>query len=140
MKQRIICKALAVAVIVLFLGLGNNSVKANNLVDDDLEVIISAGFYGKDIGTCLKIDVINNKEDDITVFYSFTSNYLIGILRSGTNGWNSTYNEIGNYTSFILKYFLGFGIDLFSVSVEWENKSVTRNGIWIGVRCCILFK
>ena len=136
----LIKRILTLSVILLFIGVGINPAKANNLVNDDLEVKIYAGHYGLNIGTFLRIDVINNKEENVTVFYNFTSNYLIGILRSGTNGWSSTYNETGNYTSLFFKYFLGFGIDLFSVSVEWEDKSVTRNGLWIGVRCCILFK
>jgi len=133
-------KLLAVGVIVLFLGMTISSSPQASNVNDDVEIIISAGRYGLDIGTHLKVDIINNDDENITVFYSLSSNYLFTNLRDGTINYNSTYEGIGNYSSFYFKYFLGFGIDLFSITVECENNSVTRNGIWIGVRFCILFK
>jgi len=120
----------------------NNKADSKDIDGDtnnDIEIIISAGHYGLDIGTFLKIDVINNKDKNITIFYHFSSNYLFTNFRDGTFSWNSTHKGIGNYSSYIIKYFLGFGIDLFSITVECENNSVTRNGIWICVRFCILF-
>ena len=133
-------KIIALDIMLLFLGMTISSSPQASNVDDDVEIIISAGHYGLDIGTHLKVDIINNKDENITVFYSLSSNYLFTNLRDGTINYNSTYEGIGNYSSFYFKYFLGFGIDLFSIIVECENNSVTRNGIWIGVRFCILFK
>jgi len=132
-------KLLVIGVIFLFMVMTVSSSTQASKVNDDVEIKISAGRFGLNIGTHLRVDIINNDDENITVFYSLSSNYLFTNLRDETINYNSTYEGIGNYSSFYFKYFLGFGIDLFSITVECEDTSVTRNGIWIGIRLCILF-
>jgi len=132
-------KLLVIGVIFLFMVMTVSSSTQASKVNDDVEIKISAGRFGLNIGTHLRVDIINNDDENITVFYSLSSNYLFTNLRDETINYNSTYEGIGNYSSFYFKYFLGFGIDLFSITAECEDTSVTRNGIWIGIRLCILF-
>ena len=133
-------KILAICIILLFIGTTiSPSTEASN-INDDVEIKISAGRFGLNIGTELRVDVIINKNENVTVFYNMSSNYLFTNFRDGTISHKSTYEGKGNYSSIYFKYFLGFGIDLFSITVECEDTSVTRNGIWIGIRLCILFK
>ena len=133
-------KILTFSILLLFILMTVSSTVEASTSNDDVEIKITAGHYGLDIGTCLTIDVTINTNETITIFYNFTSDYVFTNLRDGTNTIKSTYEEKGNYSSFYFKYFLGFGIDLFSITVKCEDISVTRNGIWIGVRLCILFK
>lgn len=133
-------KILTFGIMLMFLLMTMSSPAEESTLNDDIEIKIYTGPFGLNIGMFLIIEINLHKNENITGFLNYSQNFLFTNFREGTFTHKFTYEGKGNYTNIIGKYFLGFGIDLFSISVEYENNSVTRNGVWIGVRLCILFK
>ncbi len=106
---------------------------------DDVEINISTGFSGKDIGLGFAIDMLNHKTEDVTVFFNVTFDYLFMNDLDFSHGWTETVPAEMPY-SFHLSSFVCApdGIKFVSITAEAEDTKVTRSGLSIR-RIVILF-
>jgi len=127
-------KLLAVGVIALFIGMSISSSAETSTLNDDVDFVISAGFNGNDIGLGVTIDMVNNKNESITVFVNLSFDFVFLDFRDGNLSWIHTLE-----TKCWLHFGFGYGISLFSITIEGGNTTVTREGITI-YKLLILFK
>ena len=69
MNRKIVTRILIAILLILIIILPYNSIAK---INDDVEISISAGHLGKNIGLGVSIDVINYKENEIIVNCSYT--------------------------------------------------------------------
>jgi len=126
-------KLIGIIVCMLLLLPMLSSAEASNL-NDDVEIVISAGFFGKDIGLGVTIDMVNNKNVSVTVFVNLSFDFLFLDFRDTNTSWVQTIES-----KCWLHFGFGYRISLFSITVEGGNTTVTRDGIII-YKLLILFK
>lgn len=129
MKKKIV----GIFVFILFLIATLSSTEASDL-NDDVDINIYAGMFGLDIGRGVTADVVNNKNESVTVFINFSFDFLFLDFRGNNISQNITIQEW-------CKCHFGFryGISLFSITIEGGSTTVTRDGIIIN-NFVILFK
>ena len=138
--RKIIGFSICMLLITLVLPSSIADVESITKSEDDVEIDMSAGFRGKNIGYGITVDMLNHKTEDVTVFFNLTLNYLI---RNGLD-----INSKFNYTispDIPVSYNVGLvpcypdGIKFVSITVEAEGITVTRSGLSIR-NFVILFK
>lgn len=97
---------------------------------DDIEISISAGFHGRDIGLGFTIEILNHKTEDETVFINITVDYLIINKFDFTYGFNLTASP--EAPCFI--YFSSFvgaldGIKFISITAESGDTIISKSGL-----------
>jgi hypothetical protein len=108
--------------------------------EDDVELDISAGFRGKDIGIGFAVYLLNHKTENVTVFFNVTFNYLFMKGWDFSDGWKETLSpELPYYGHISCALCIPDGMKFVSITVEVEGKVLTRNGFSIG-NLLILFK
>lgn len=129
MKKKIV----GIFVFMLFLITTLSSTEASNL-NDDVDIDIYAGMFGLDIGRGVTVDMVNNKNESITISINFSFDFLFLDFRNTNISRNITIQEWCKY-----HFGFGYGISLFSITVEGGSTTVTRDGIIIN-NFVILFK
>ena len=128
-------KTLVVGVIVLFIGVGNQS--AIGIIQqeeeiNDVEIEIYAGqFLKKDIGFGISIYVTNHKTENITLNIKKEYDFIFGDNRDKIFEWNSTIRiHSVNFREIFIPV-VQLGIKYITITVNAEGKIVTRSGISI---------
>ena len=104
-------------------------------LNDDLNITISAGYFGRDIGRGVTVDIVNNNiNESVTVFVNLSFDFLFIDSRDTNTSWVEIIES-----KCWLHFGFGYGISLFSITVEGGNTTVTRDGIII-YKLLILFK
>jgi hypothetical protein len=122
-------KLLVVGVIVLFLGLAcAPSINANvSKSDEPIKINISAGYFGRDIGRGVTVEIVNeNINESETVFVNLSFDSLFINSRDTNTSWIATFENC-----YWLHLGLGFRISQFYIKVEVGNTTVLRDGIII---------
>ena len=126
-------KLIGIIVCMLLLLPMLSSAEASNL-NDDVEIVISAGYFGRDIGRGVTIDMVNNKNVSVAVFVNLSFDFLFLNFRDTNTSWIQIIES-----KRWLHFGFGYRISLFSITVEGGNTTVTRDGIII-YKLLILFK
>jgi hypothetical protein len=109
-----------------------NNLKTSNKADDEVEIDISAGFHGKDFGFSIAVDILNNKNEDVEVTHFLTLDYLLRDHLNENLEFNITVPPDMPYFHHISPVICyPDGVKFFSITVESEDKSVTRSGLSI---------
>ncbi len=130
----VLYKTLVVGVIVLFIGVGNQS--AIGIIQqeeiNDVEIEIYAGqFLKKDIGFGISIYVTNHKTENITLNIKKEYDFIFRDYRDKVFEFNSTIRIHSLNFREIFIPVVQFGIKYITITVNAEGKIVTRSGISI---------
>jgi hypothetical protein len=139
MKRKIF--VIGICTLFIVLGIPSSIANAESLVttEDDIEINISAGFRGKDIGIGFTVNLLNHKTENVTVFFNVTFDYIF-MKYYFSDEWNDTLPSELPYTAHIgCSLCILEGLKLVSITVEVEDIKITRNGFSIG-NLLILFK
>ena len=135
-------KIIALGIMLLFLGMTISSTAEESTLNDDIEIKIVAGYFGffkLDIGHGLRIWIKNPNGENVTFFFNMTFDYLFLKFRNHEWRGNDTFNDTLYGGLFFFLFPGNVQISLFSITVECEGNTVTREGIWIG-NFVILYK
>ncbi|UCF13005.1 MAG: hypothetical protein JSW06_01795 [Thermoplasmatales archaeon] len=138
--KKIIGFSICMLLITLVLPTSIAEVESFKTYKDEVELNITAGWRGKDIGFLIAINVLNHKTENVTVFINVTFDYLIQNVLDGTRRTDTTaLPEIPHscHISPVICY--PDGIKFISITAEHEDKIVTRKGLSIR-NLVILFK
>jgi len=119
---------------LLFLGMTISSTSVASPLEDDLDVKISASILGTDIGFRIRVEIRNNRNENITVYYNKTVDTLF--LNKPDFNHSQKINLNG---TIVIKTLLGFKLSRFIISVEGGNTKVMREGLKL-FRLYIFFK
>jgi hypothetical protein len=132
MKQRIICKALAVAVILLFIGFGVQPAIATS--QDDIKIYASAGIYrnrwGR-FGLGWVLMILNHGNE--TIFGECEIKYYTLSLDEIRN--ETGHFSVGPFMGLVYEQinFIDFPpINYINITVEAGGYNISRSGIEIG--------
>ncbi len=130
----VLYKTLVVGVIVLFIGVGNQS--AIGIIQqeeiNDVEIEIYAGqFLKKDIGFGISIYVTNHKTENITLNIKKEYDFIFRDYRDKVFEFNSTIRIHSLNFREIFIPVVQLGIKYITITVNAEGKIVTRSGISI---------
>ena len=128
-------KIIALGIMLLFLGMTISSPAEESTLNGDLDITISAGYFGRDIGRGVTVDIVNNNiNESVTVFVNLSFDFLFIDSRDTNTSWVEIIES-----KCWLHFGFGYGISIFSITVEGGNTTVTRDGIII-YKLLILFK
>jgi hypothetical protein len=99
------------------------------MFDTDVDIKISAGRFGFDVGLFVWIDIVNYRDENVTVFCNKTWDFLI---LNEFDGFDSSEYIVYPFEKFWIRIGVGGLLVRYSITVECGNASVTRNGICIG--------
>lgn len=130
--KKIIGFGICMLLITLVLPTTTADVESLITSEDDVEINISAGFRGKDIGFTIAVDILNHKTEDVNVIFNLTFDYLIQNALDGTYELNYTVQpELPCYAHISPVICYPDGIKFISITVEAEGTMVSRNGFSI---------
>jgi len=97
---------------------------------DDVEIIIYAGHFGKDIGFGISIDILNHKNEDVICCFNTTFDFIFRDHWDFTREWNIT---VPPEIPWQVRHSTGMkGIKHISITTEAEGTIASRSGISIG--------
>ncbi len=140
MKRKILILAICTLLITLVLPTSIADEEPIATTEDDVEISITAGFFGKDIGFGITVDMLNHKTEEVNVFFNLTLDYIIPNFLDTTSKFNYTIPP-----DIPMTYNVGLvpcypdGIKFVSITVEAENTKASRKGFSIR-NFVILFK
>ncbi len=137
--KKIIGFGICMLLITLVLPTSTADVKSLTTFEDEVEIRITAGWRGKDIGFGFAVYLLNHKTKNVTVIFNVTFDYLFMNDWDFSDKWNDTLPPELPYTAHIsCAPCIPDGIKFVSITIEVEDTIVTRKGLSIG-RLVILF-
>jgi len=108
--------------------------------EDDVEISITAGFRGKDFGLGVCVETLNHKTENVTATFYITFDYFLINDRDFSDEWDEIIPpELPHTVHISCSPCIPGGIKFVSITVEVEDKIITRNGFSIN-NLLILFK
>jgi len=132
MKRKIFGIVFCMLLLELAIPSSTANTDAPVMFEDGVEISISAGYRGKESGFGICIDILNHKNENVTVFFNLTLDYLIRNFLDTNSKFNYTVSpDLPVYYHVGLVPCYPDGIKLITFTAEVEGKVFTRNGISI---------
>jgi hypothetical protein len=130
--KKIIGFCICTLLIALVIPTSVADVESITTSEGDVELNISAGWRGKDIGIGFAVYLLNHKIENVTVSFSVMFDYLIWNNRDFSDEWTDTLQPELPYTAHIsCALCIPDGMKFVTITVEVEDIIVTRNGFAI---------
>lgn len=132
MKREIIILAICTLLITLVLPISIADEESIATTEDNVEISITAGFFGKDIGYGIMVNMLNHKTEEANVYFNLTLDYIIPNFLDTTDKFKETIPpDLPVSLNIGLVPCYPDGIKFVSITVEAENTKVSRTGFSI---------